>query len=145
GGGCEAFVQTGRAVIPVTAISIRRIPNDTAQTTVYRGHATAWPRTHHTTKLHPLCCRVREVLQHEPGKARPGGYPAVRTAHAARTEAVAESVNTFISSVQFLYTVTLEMPWGKECFPRLRVANRLPVVLWPEEVEEFFCHIPSLK
>ena len=56
-----------------------------------------------------------------------------------------ESVNTFISSVQFLYTVTLEMPWGKECFPRLRVANRLPVVLSPEEVEEFFCHIPSLK
>src|ERR1019366_5207810 len=89
GGGCEAFVQTGRAVIPVTAISIRRIPNDTAQTTVYRGHATAWPRTHHTTKLHPLCCRVREVLQHEPGKARPGGHPAERTAHAARTEAVA--------------------------------------------------------
>ena len=56
-----------------------------------------------------------------------------------------ESVNTFVSSVQFLYTVTLEMPWGKECFPRLRVANRLPVVLSPEEVEEFFCHIPSLK
>ena len=56
-----------------------------------------------------------------------------------------ESVNTFISSVQFLYTVTLEMPWGKECFPRMRVADKLPVVLSPEEVEEFFLHIPSLK
>jgi integrase/recombinase XerD len=56
-----------------------------------------------------------------------------------------ESVNTFVSSVQFLYTVTLEMPWGKECFPRLRVGSKLPVVLSPEEVEEFFNHIPSLK
>jgi integrase/recombinase XerD len=56
-----------------------------------------------------------------------------------------ESINTFISSVQFLYTVTLEMPWGKECFPRMRLGSRLPVVLSPEEVEEFFNYIPSLK
>jgi site-specific recombinase XerD len=55
------------------------------------------------------------------------------------------SVNTFISTVQFLYTVTLEMPWGKECFPRLRIGSKLPVVLCPEEVEEFFSHVPSLK
>src|SRR5260221_2552993 len=56
-----------------------------------------------------------------------------------------ESINTFVSSVQFLYTVTLEMPWGKECFPRLRVGSKLPVVLSPEEVEEFFHRIPGLK
>jgi site-specific recombinase XerD len=56
-----------------------------------------------------------------------------------------ESVNTFISSVQFLYTVTLEMPWGKECFPRVRVPEKLPIVLHPEEVAEFFDCIPSLK
>ncbi len=31
-----------------------------------------------------------------------------------------ESVNTFVTAVQFLYLVTLEMPWGKECFPRVR-------------------------
>jgi integrase/recombinase XerD len=57
----------------------------------------------------------------------------------------AESVNTFISPVQFLYTVTLEMPWGKECFPRQRQASKLPVVLCPEEVEEFFSYVPSIK
>ena len=56
-----------------------------------------------------------------------------------------ESVNAFISSAQFLYTVTLEMPWDKKCFPRLRVAEKLPVVLHPEEVAEFFDCIPSLK
>jgi site-specific recombinase XerD len=56
-----------------------------------------------------------------------------------------QSINTFISSMQFLYTVTLEMPWGKECFPRLRVGSKLPVVLSPEEVEEFFSYVPSLK
>jgi site-specific recombinase XerD len=56
-----------------------------------------------------------------------------------------QSVNTFISSVQFLYVTTLEMPWGKECFPRLRVGRTLPVVLDPKEVALFFDHVPSLK
>lgn len=56
-----------------------------------------------------------------------------------------ESINTFLSAVQFLYLVTLEMPWGKECFPRLRTASKLPEVLCPEEVAEFFDHIPSLR
>jgi len=55
------------------------------------------------------------------------------------------SINTFVSAVQFLYLVTLEMPWGKECFPRLRVASKLPVVLSPEEVEQFFRHVGCLK
>jgi integrase/recombinase XerD len=56
-----------------------------------------------------------------------------------------QSVNAFISSVQFLYTVTLEMPWDKQCFPRVRTAETLPVVLDPEEVAGFFDHVPSLK
>ena len=55
------------------------------------------------------------------------------------------SVNTFVSAIQFLYLVTLEMPWGKHCFPRVRVASKLPIVLDPEEVSEFFDYIPSLK
>ena len=56
-----------------------------------------------------------------------------------------ESINTYISAIQFLYQVTLEMPWGKECFPRVRRENKLPVVLSPEEVARFFEHVPSLK
>lgn len=56
-----------------------------------------------------------------------------------------ESINTFVSSVQFLYLVTLEMPWGKECFPRLRRAHKLPVVLGLEEVSRFFENVGSLK
>ena len=55
------------------------------------------------------------------------------------------SVNTFVSAIQFLYLVTLEMPWEKHCFPRVRVASKLPIVLDPEEVSEFFDYIPSLK
>jgi integrase/recombinase XerD len=57
----------------------------------------------------------------------------------------AQSINTFLSAVQFLYLVTLEMPWGKACFPRLRRPEKLPVVLSPKEVEQFFRHVPSLK
>lgn len=56
-----------------------------------------------------------------------------------------ESINTFISAVQFLYQVTLEMPWGKECFPRVRRAAKLPVVLSQEEVLEFFNHVGCLR
>lgn len=56
-----------------------------------------------------------------------------------------ESINTFLSAVQFFYLVTLEMPWGKECFPRVRRAHKLPVVLSPEEVDRFFQHVGSLK
>jgi integrase/recombinase XerD len=56
-----------------------------------------------------------------------------------------ESVNQYISSVKFLYTVTLEMPWGDDHFPRVRVPQKLPVVLSPEEVVQFFDHVPSLR
>ena len=56
-----------------------------------------------------------------------------------------ESINSFVSAVQFLYLTTLEMPWGKECFPRVRRGYKLPVVLSPEEVGQFFDHVPSLK
>ncbi len=56
-----------------------------------------------------------------------------------------QSINTFISSVQFLYLNTLEMPWDRSCFPRMRVENKLPVVLSPEEVAQYFEHVPGLK
>ena len=56
-----------------------------------------------------------------------------------------QSVNSFISAIQFLYLVTLEMPWGKEYFPRVRVPHKLPVVLSPEEVLRFFDNVPNLR
>jgi len=56
-----------------------------------------------------------------------------------------ESVNQYISSVKFLYLITLEMPWTSEYFPRVRRPHTLPVVLSQEEVLAFFDHIPSLK
>jgi integrase/recombinase XerD len=55
------------------------------------------------------------------------------------------SINSFVSAVQFLYLVTLEMPWGKECFPRVREPDKLPVVLSPEEVGRFFEHVGCLQ
>jgi site-specific recombinase XerD len=56
-----------------------------------------------------------------------------------------ESINSFVSAVQFFYLVTLEMPWGKECFPRVRRPEKLPVVLSPEEIAVFFENVPGLK
>lgn len=56
-----------------------------------------------------------------------------------------ESVNQYVSSVKFLYLITLEMPWTNEYFPRVRRAHHLPVVLSQEEVLAFFDHVPSLK
>jgi integrase/recombinase XerD len=56
-----------------------------------------------------------------------------------------ESVNCFVAAIQLLYVVTLDAPWGNECFPRVRSGHKLPVVLSREEVLKFFEHIPSLK
>ena len=56
-----------------------------------------------------------------------------------------ESINSFVSATQFLYLVTLEMPWGKECFPRVRRPDKLPVVLSPEEVSRFLEQVGCLK
>ncbi len=55
------------------------------------------------------------------------------------------SINCFVAAAKFLYTITLEMPWTDEHFTRLKVPQKLPVVLSREEVAEFFSHIGILK
>lgn len=57
----------------------------------------------------------------------------------------AQSINCFICAVKFLYTETLEMPWSKEYFPRLKVPQTLPVVLSAGEVIEFLRCVGILK
>jgi site-specific recombinase XerD len=56
-----------------------------------------------------------------------------------------QSINCFVAAAKFLYTVTLEMPWTSQQFARLKVPDKLPVVLSVEEVMEFFRHIGLLK
>jgi integrase/recombinase XerD len=54
------------------------------------------------------------------------------------------SINIFVSAAQFLYTVTLEMPWGANRFVRMKVPETLPVVLSREEIERLFRHVGFL-
>ena len=56
-----------------------------------------------------------------------------------------QSVNGFVAAAKFLYTTTLEMPWTDERFVRMKVPEKLPVVLSPEEVAAFFSSIGILK
>lgn len=56
-----------------------------------------------------------------------------------------QSVNSFVSAVQFLYLDTLEMPWKKEDFLRPRIPRTLPVVLSPDQVRRLFEFIPGIK
>jgi len=56
-----------------------------------------------------------------------------------------QSINTFVSAVQFLYLVTLEMPWDKHDFPRARLEEKLPVVLAPDEIQRFLDHVSGVK
>jgi site-specific recombinase XerD len=56
-----------------------------------------------------------------------------------------QSINTFVSAVQFLYRTTLEMPWEKKDFPRARLEEKLPVVLAPDEIQRFLDHVPGVK
>lgn len=54
-------------------------------------------------------------------------------------------VNQQVSALKFLYLKTLEVPWGAENFPRVKLPHQLPVVLSQEEVVLFFDHVPGLK
>ena len=56
-----------------------------------------------------------------------------------------QSINTFVSAVQFLYLVTLELPWERHDFPRARLEEKLPVVLAPDEVQRSLDHIAGVK
>ena len=56
-----------------------------------------------------------------------------------------QSINCFVSAVQFLYLVTLEMPWKKEDFPRPRLDRKLPIVLAADEVQQFLHHVTGSK
>lgn len=57
----------------------------------------------------------------------------------------AESVNQFASAASFCFVDVLEMPWGREQFPRARRRHRLPVVLSQEEIVQFFDHVAGLR
>ena len=57
----------------------------------------------------------------------------------------AESVNCFVSAAKFLYNVTLEIPWPEGSLKRARVPHRLPVVLSPVEIDEFFQHVCTIR
>jgi hypothetical protein len=54
-----------------------------------------------------------------------------------------QSINCFVSAVQFLFLVTLEMPWKKEDFPRPRLDHKLPIVLAAGEVQQFLRQSPA--
>jgi len=56
-----------------------------------------------------------------------------------------QSINTFVSAVQFLYLVTLDMHWDKHDFPRARLDLKLPVVLAPDEVQCFLDQVTGVK
>ena len=76
------------------------------------------------------------------------GLDDIRNYHLYLTERrqlSASSINTFVSAVQFLYTVTLEMPWGSDRFVRMKVPEEMPVVLSQAEVTTLFRYVGILK
>lgn len=57
----------------------------------------------------------------------------------------AETINSCLAALKFLYLNTLEMPWTDEYFPHVKRTTRLPVVLSQEEVMLFFDHVAGVK
>jgi site-specific recombinase XerD len=56
-----------------------------------------------------------------------------------------QAANASMSALQTFYIDTLEMPWGKNSFPRARVGEKLPVVLSREEIELFFAYVDGIR
>ncbi len=56
-----------------------------------------------------------------------------------------QTVNQFVSAAKFLYQVTLETVWPEKALPRVRVPDKLPVVLSPAEVDAFFQQVGTLR
>ncbi len=127
-------------------ITSNRNPNprthNTAQTTVYRGHATAWPRAHQHNEFTPIAADFAEFYNTSPEQldleaARQSGLHLL-----PEKKLSPERINTFVSSVQFLYLTSL--PWARNA-SRACAAYKLPLVPSPEEVSQFFESVPSLK
>jgi integrase/recombinase XerD len=57
----------------------------------------------------------------------------------------ADSVNTFISAVRFLYLETLKMPWKKDVFIRTSAKKKHPGTVIPSEVRTLFEHVTGIK
>lgn len=55
-----------------------------------------------------------------------------------------QAVNQFVSAAKFFYNVVLESSLPVDALTRGRVPYRLPVVLSPEEVNQFFLHLTYL-
>src|ERR1051325_5234000 len=91
---------------------------------------------------------VAEFARHYNTSPERLGLEHVRAYHlylAEQRQLSPASINTFVSAAQFLYTVTLEMPWGENRFVRMKVPEKLPVVLSREEVERLFRQVGFLK
>jgi integrase/recombinase XerD len=57
----------------------------------------------------------------------------------------ADSVNTFISAVRFLYLETLKLPWKKEVFIRTAAKKKRPATVIPANVRSLFEHVTGMK
>ena len=91
---------------------------------------------------------VAEFARHYNTSPERLGLEHVRAYHlylAEQRQLSPASINTFVSAAQFLYTVTLEMPWGENRFVRMKVPEKLPVVLSREEGERLFRQVGFLK
>lgn len=56
-----------------------------------------------------------------------------------------QTINCALAALQFLYTVTLDMPWSHAQFPRMKAPHKLPEILSLDEVAALFRHIHILK
>ena len=138
-GGSEApFEKLDQVYSSIDQSNLSKEPShDTATSTHDRRHAITQLRHHHATQLHPLCADFAKHFNRSPQDL---DLEAVRQYQLYLTQErklSPQSLNTFVSAVQFLYLVTLEMPWDKHDFPRARLDQKLPVVLAPDEVQCF--------
>jgi len=88
------------------------------------------PRTHHTTKLHPLRRRIRKNSQHQPAEYLVWRRSASTSSTCSKNGKCRRRRSTaFVSAVQFSLPAHAGDAVTSQYFPRVKRPLKLPVVL----------------
>ena len=119
--------------------------HDSAPTPNDRGHEAPQLRARHHRRLRQLRRTLRHALRQVARAPRPRAMSAPTCSTSSSRSVLLELLQPDTSALRFLYDVTLSSDWVLEHLVCPKQPKKLPVVLSPDEVTQFFAAIAGLK